>query len=382
METLSEETIKINQSNWREIIAELGEEFCKTTATHDKEASFVFDNYKLLKETAVFSAAIPEELGGGGLTHGEMCEFLFELSKSCSSTALALSMHQHLVAANIWKYKKGQGAEELLRKIAANQLILISTGAGDWLASNGTMEKVEGGYIVNAQKHFASQSVVGNVLVTTSIYDDPEAGRQVLHFPVPMNAEGVSIQDNWYSLGMRGTGSNTVVLKNVFVPDAAIAMKRVQNEFHPFYNVVLTVAMPLILSVYVGIAERAYEIAINQFKKEQEHYSFYLVGEMERELVTAKVIWNDMIEICNNFQFEAVIENGSAILTRKSIVSDACIKTVSKAMEIVGGRGYLQSSEIERLYRDVRAVAFHPLPEKAQQYLLGNYILGNKIIMK
>jgi alkylation response protein AidB-like acyl-CoA dehydrogenase len=103
---------------------------------------------------------------------------------------------------------------------------------------------------------------------------------------------------------------------------------------------------------------------------------------MERELVTAKVIWNDMIEICNNFQFEAVIENGSAILTRKSIVSDACIKTVSKAMEIVGGRGYLQSSEIERLYRDVRAVAFHPLPEKAQQYLLGNYILGNKIIMK
>jgi alkylation response protein AidB-like acyl-CoA dehydrogenase len=382
METLSEESVKINHSNWREVTAELVDEFCKTTSRHDKEASFVFENYKMLKDKGVFSAAIPEELGGGGMSHSEMCEFLFELSKSCSSTALALSMHQHLVAANIWKYKKGQGAEELLRKIAANQLILISTGAGDWLASNGTMEKVEGGYIVNAQKHFASQSVIGNILVTTSVYQDPEAGPQVLHFPVAMNAEGIAIQDNWYSMGMRGTGSNTVVLKNVFVPESAIAMRRVQNEFHPFYNVVISVAMPLIMGVYVGIAERAYEIALSQFKKEQEHYSFYLVGEMERELVTAKIIWNDMIRIANNFQFEALMENGTAMLTRKSILADACIKTVSKAMEIVGGRAYLQNSEIERLYRDVRAVIFHPLPEKAQQFLLGNYLLGNKIIMK
>jgi alkylation response protein AidB-like acyl-CoA dehydrogenase len=382
MEVLSGATTKINKSNWLEIVTELGEEFCQRTELHDKEASFVFDNYTVLKEKGVFSASIPEELGGGGLTHEEMCNFLFKLAKSCSSTALALSMHQHLVAANIWKYKKGQGAEELLKKIAANQLILVSTGAGDWLASNGKMEKVEGGFIVNAQKHFASQSVVGNILVTTAIYQDPEAGNQVLHFPVPLSAQGVSILDNWYSLGMRGTGSNTVVLKDVFIPESAIVMRRAQNEWHPFYNVVLTVAVPLIMGVYVGIAEKAYEIAVEHFKKEQEHYSFYLVGEMEKEMVNAKVMWKDMIGIANNYNFEATLENGTAILTRKTILTEACIKTVSKAMEIAGGRGYLESSELERLYRDVRACAFHPLSEKAQQYVLGNYLLGNKIIMK
>jgi hypothetical protein len=36
------------------------------------------------------------------------------LAQYCGSTALALSMHQHLLAANIWKYKKSQGGEEVL----------------------------------------------------------------------------------------------------------------------------------------------------------------------------------------------------------------------------------------------------------------------------
>jgi acyl-CoA dehydrogenase len=58
-------------------------------------------------------------------------------------------------------------------------------------------------------------------------------------------------------MGMRGTGSHTVVLEDVFVPEASVALRRPCGEYHPVWNVILTVAMPLICAAYVGLAEGA-----------------------------------------------------------------------------------------------------------------------------
>src|SRR3546814_3651368 len=72
----------------------------------------------------------------------------------------------------------------LLEKVAADEAILVSTGANDWLESNGRMERVEGGFKVTATKPFASGAPGGDLLVTSAAYDDPREGAQVLHFPV------------------------------------------------------------------------------------------------------------------------------------------------------------------------------------------------------
>lgn len=368
-----------NGSLAKAIALQLAEEFGKTTSLHDEGHSFVQENYQRLKEEKIFSATIPLELGGEGWSHSDMCFFLKELAKGCSSTALALSMHQHLVAANVWKYKKGQGAEELLKKVSANQLVLVSTGAGDWLSSSGEAIKTEGGYLVSGVKNFASQSPAGNLLVTSVPYNDAENGAQVLHFGVPFTSEGVSIKDNWYAMGMRGTGSCSVKLENVFVPEASVSLRRPQGEFHPFWNAVLTVAIPLITGVYIGIAEKAAEMALEHARKKQEPHTPYLLGEMFNLLTSAQVMWKDMVAIANDLDFMPVNENGNNILVRKTVAANACIKTVQKAAEILGGQSYLQHSGFEKLYRDVAAVNFHPLAEKEQQLFTGNYFLGNKL---
>ena len=59
-------------------------------------------------------------------------------------------------------------------------------------------------------------------MITSAPYDDPERGAEVLVFPVPLNAPGVTVRDDWDTLGMRGTGSHSIELKDVFVPDEAI----------------------------------------------------------------------------------------------------------------------------------------------------------------
>ncbi len=361
-----------NASKWTDLAHDLGAEFAGRAEAHDEGGVFVERNYDTLKQRRVFSAAIPKELGGGGASHREVADMLRIIAQSCGSTALALSMHQHLVAATIWKYRRGQGGEPLLRSIAEKQLVLVSTGAGDWLESNGSMTKTDGGYLVSARKHFASQSSVGSILVTSAPHGD-----EVLHFPVPMNAPGVTILDDWHALGMRGTASNTVQLENVFVPEASIALRRPRGAYHPVWNVVLTVAMPLIMSVYVGIAQRAAAIAIAQARKKSsgKPETASLVGKMNNHLVAAEVQLDDMLRIANDLEFDPLDRNGQDILSRKSNVANAAIATVTKAMEIAGGQGFYRSCGLERLFRDVQGARYHPLPENEQVKFSGEYLL-------
>jgi alkylation response protein AidB-like acyl-CoA dehydrogenase len=157
-----------NTSHWSDVARSLGEEFAGRAEAHDEGDTFVSLNYAALKQHRVFSAAVPKELGGGGATHREVADMLRTMAQYCGSTALALSMHQHLIAATVWKYRRGQGGEPLLKNVAEKQLVLVSTGAGDWLESNGSMTKTDGGYLVSARKHFASQSAVGDILVTSA----------------------------------------------------------------------------------------------------------------------------------------------------------------------------------------------------------------------
>lgn len=365
-------------SKWMDLVHELGKEFEKRAAEHDRDDTFVKENYAALKEHRFFAAMIPEELGGGGVSHADMCGILRVLAQYCGSTALALSMHQHLLAANIWKYKQGQGGADMLKNVADKQPVLVSTGAQDWLESSGKMEKAKDGYLVTATKHFASQSALGEVLVTSAPYHDPELGWQVLHFPVSFKSEGVKVLNNWSALGMRGTGSHSVKLENVFVPESAITVRRPQGKFHPVWNVVLTVAMPLIMSVYLGIAQRASRIAINFAKeKNSKSYTPALVGAMHNELTTAELNLEDMVRITNNFDFKPVDQNGHDILTRKTNTANACIGVVTRAMEIVGGQGFYCSFGLERLFRDVQAAKYHPLQEKEQLQFTGEYLLRN-----
>ena len=362
-----------NASHWIEVAHSLGQKFAGRAEAHDESDGFVSQNYASLKEERVFSAAVPEELGGGGASHREVSDMLRTLARYCGSTALALSMHRHLVAATVWKYRHGQGGDAMLKNVAEKQLVLVSTGAGDWLASNGSASKTDGGYLVSARKHFASQAPVGDMLVTSAPFMD-----EVLHFPVPMNAQGVTVLNDWRALGMRGTGSHTVKLENVFIPDAAIVLRRVRGAYHPVWNVVLTVAMPLIMSVYVGIAQKAAELSIGHTrrKKTAKPQAPSLIGEMNNDLVAAEIQLNDMLRIANNYDFEPIDQNGHDILTRKSNVANASIRVVTKAMEIVGGEGFYRAFGLERLFRDVQAARYHPLPESEQVKFSGESIAG------
>jgi alkylation response protein AidB-like acyl-CoA dehydrogenase len=306
-----------------------------------------------------------------------MCAFLRQLAHYCPSTALALSMHQHLVAAAAYNHRNGRPGKKLLERVAAGEMVLISTGANDWMDSNGSVERADGGFCVTARKPFGSGSPKGDVLVTSAPFEDPKEGWQVLHFAVPFAARGVSLADDWRTLGMRATGSHTIILDKVFVPDDAIVLRRPRGRFHPAWNVILTVAMPLIMSVYTGVAEAAARIGHDRAKKRPGDPTVpYLLGELANNLTTVQLATDDMVRLANDLDFETSMEVTNAILVRKTIVAEHVLATVEKALEAAGGAGFYREAGLERLLRDAHAAQFHPLSAKRQHRFTGRIALG------
>src|SRR3977135_308964 len=239
----------------------------------------------------------PAELCGSGAEYAEICAAIRRIAASCGATALAFSMHSHLVAAAAWRWRhQNAPTEGLLKRVAAQKLVLVSSGVADWLKSAGTAVKTEGGFLINARKIFSSGCPAGDLLMTSAVHDDPDTGPTVLHFAVPLKAEGVPILDTWHVLGMRGSGSHDVELKNVFVPDAAISGRREQGKWHMLFHIISMLAFPLIYSAYLGVAEgaRAKALEIARHKPDDGHLP-YLVGEMENAFAAAVMAVDQLI---------------------------------------------------------------------------------------
>jgi alkylation response protein AidB-like acyl-CoA dehydrogenase len=343
---------------------------------HDAENRFVAENYRLLREQGFFGAPVPAELGGFGATHAELCDALRKMAHACPATALAASMHSHLLAATVFKYLKGQGGDPLLRRVAAEQLVLVSTGAGDWFESNGRLERVAGGYRMTAKKAFCSGSPAGDLLVTSSVFEDPAQGEQVFHLIVPLSSTGVTIGSDWDTLGMRGTGSQTVQLDSVFVPEESITVRRPRAGWHPAWSVALTVAPPIYMAPYLGVAESARDRALELARNTKRPEMPILVGEMENALTAARIAWEHLIQNAAGYDFVPEPERANRALIAKTLMTNALLEVVDKAMEVAGGAAYFRRTGIERFLRDVRGAPNHPLPEKRQQLLTGRLALG------
>lgn len=360
------------------IVRELGPGFAARASIHDAEGTFVAENYELLRQHKLFSAPIPAELGGGGATHREMCEVVREMARYDGSTALAFAMHTHLLATLVWRHRHQltPPSEPVLRKIAAEELVLVSTGGSDWLEGSGTAIKVEDGYRISGRKVFSSGSPGGNLLLTTAVYDDPEQGPVVLHLAVSLKGDGVTILDDWNTMGMRGTGSNSVVLENIFVPEAGISLRRPQGKWHPFFDVISPLVWPLVMSAYVGIAEGARDLAVSASEKKQHDPQVQaLIGEMDTCLAGAQLALERMIEIAAE-DYQPSVQLSNRVYQCKTLAMKHAIQSVEQAMMVMGGASYYRNAGLERAFRDIQGSRFHPFQERQQYLFTGRVALG------
>lgn len=352
-------------------------EFAARAGDHDRDDSFVAENYERLRDAGLIEAAVPSELGGAGCGVGAMADVIRRIAHGCGSTALAFSMHAHQVVIPAWRWRHQPAAapkvEPLLRMVADKRIILLSSGGGDWIGGSGRAEKVEGGWRIHARKAFVSGAPMGTMLMTSAVSDEG-----VLHFGVPMSAPEVQRLDTWHTLGMRGTGSQDVVIDGLFVPDDKIALKRPQGEWHPLFQIIATLAFPLVYAAYVGVAESARDIAVALARgRSGEARQPRLVGEMETEMRAAQLAHRHMIETAQ--QDAPSAESVGEVMLGRQLVESHAIRVVDLAMDIAAGQGFYRAAGLERRFRDVQGARYHPMRREVQRLYAGSLILGDPV---
>ena len=133
--------------------------------------------------------------------------------------------------------------------------------------------------------------------MTGAVLEEDGQEPMVLHFGIPMNRRMCASTGTWRTLGMRGTGSHDVLIEGHVVPEAAVALKRKAGEWHPLFQIIATIAFPLVYAVYLGVAESARDIAVELARKRRaDHNVTQLAGRMETELAGAQLAHRHMVE--------------------------------------------------------------------------------------
>lgn len=362
-----------------EIARDLGATLAKRSQATVDEDVYVAENVALLKQAGLVEAGVPRALGGGGSDIDDLAGMLRVLAYHCGSTGLAFSMHTHQVAVPAWRWQHQSAAraavEPLLKRIAGERIMLLSSGGSDWIGGSGKAEKVDGGYRITARKVFTSGAPTGNLLMTGAVLEEPGQPPMVLHFGIPMSSPHVKVLDTWKALGMRGTGSHDVEIDGHVVPDAAVSVKRKAGEWHPLFHIIATIAFPLVYAAYLGVAESARDIALGLAKRrEPSRHAVELAGRMETELVAARLAHGHMMAAIRVNAPSATTVND--VMIGRQLVARHAIASVEYAMELAGGAGFYRAAGLERRFRDIQAARYHPLQTGPQLEYTGSMALG------
>ncbi|MCB1833330.1 MAG: acyl-CoA dehydrogenase family protein, partial [Geminicoccaceae bacterium] len=259
--------------------------FSERAAAHDRDATFPTGNYRDMHEAGLLAICIPKEHGGLGGDYRTYMMAGAEIGRACGATALTWNMH---VCSCLWTgaladdldmSTEDRAAHEARRAIHYGRIVNdgaifaqpFSEGgaAAAGAAAFGTRaRKVDGGFVINGRKIFASLSGHADyygVLCTLEQEGEDLRRRDTLYMAIPADADGVSVEGPWDPLGMRGTVSRNLVFRDVFVPDEAQLMPpgtyyQAANRW-PHMFMTLTPA-------YMGLAQAAYDFTIAYLRGE------------------------------------------------------------------------------------------------------------------
>ncbi|HQY45214.1 MAG TPA: acyl-CoA dehydrogenase family protein, partial [Paracoccaceae bacterium] len=198
------------------------------------------------------------------------------------------------------------------------------------------------------------------------------------HFGLSMSSPQIKVLDTWDCLGMRGTGSHDIEIDGAFVPNEKVALKRPAGLWHPLFQIIGTIAFPLIYSVYLGVAESAAALALETARrKPADARQRRLAGHMETELAAAGFAREAMVaEAERNEPGEISINR---VMIGRRLVEEHAIRAVELAMELAGGGGFYRGSGLERHFRDIQGARYHPMLPEVQYEYAGALALGQPV---
>ncbi|MCR6647501.1 MAG: acyl-CoA/acyl-ACP dehydrogenase [Cellulomonas sp.] len=360
-------------------------------AGHDRDNTFPHEDLAELVEAGYLRAFVPQRLGGSGLTLEEVAREQVRLAAAAPATALAVNMH--LVVTGMAALLVGRGDDSLefvLRDAGAGEVFAFGNSeAGNDLVMFGSRTRAvptpEGGYRYHGTKIFTSLSPVWTRLATFGLDDSDPSDPRLVHGVV--NRDGTSSKNDWDTLGMRATQSETTVLDGAYAPADRVYRRLPPGpSADPFIFALFAVFEILLGAVYTGIGRRAIELAVaaarrrTSFKHDGRPYA--QDPDIRWRIADAALLQDgaELQVFALARDVDEQIDHGSRwfaqLVGLKVRATESARQVVELALRASGGGAYFSGNELGRLYRDVLAGIFHPSDDESAHATVATSVLG------
>ncbi|MDQ0678373.1 alkylation response protein AidB-like acyl-CoA dehydrogenase [Arthrobacter pascens] len=363
-------------------------------AGYDRNNTFFHEDLEELAAAGYLKLFVPEPDGGRGLGLEAAADVQRRLATAAPATALAVNMH--LVWTGVAYVLAARGDHSLdfvLQEAARGEIFAFGNseaGNDSVLFDSRTVATplVGGGYSFTGTKIFTSLSPAWTRL---GIFGkDPQAREgdgELVHGFITRGTPGYTILDDWNTLGMRASQSNTTVLEAVEVPGDRIFRKLpVGPNADPLIFAIFACFETLLAAVYTGIGERALNLGVDAVKRRTSFKnggrSYALDPDIRWKVAEAAmamdILYPQLSAVTHDV--DALADHGSQwfpkLVGLKVNATETARRVVDLAIRVSGGSTYFQGSELERLYRDVLAGLFHPSDDESAHNTVANAWLG------
>ena len=370
----------------------LAEELATRAAQHDREASFPHSGIDALKRAGYFTAPIPLEHGGLGVTSvHDIIVASSRLARGDASVAIGVNMHLAVLVNIVQRWQAAVEAGDDRRAasfgawmegIVRDGVVMataISEIGQDLTRPQTTATRTETGWRIDGRKAFCTMSPAATVLHTAVTFADDDGVDRYGYAAVPPDAAGVDVHGDWDALGMRASGSHTVTFAGVEIPRSALRGGFVAGDAEAYMDRNLVAGL-FHASASLGIAESAARAATGPLasRGELDARMRTLVAENVIELGACRATLARAATLIDD-SGEDLVALFAQAQAAKTFVNETAARIVERSLALSGGAGYLNGHPLARAYRDVRAGSFmQPLATNRAYDLLGNVALGRE----
>lgn len=347
--------------------------------TIDREQTFPRLSFLKLGEIGLFRSILPIEEGGLGFSLEFFTEAVQLIARNCSSLSVIVSTHVLLVTLTVATYGSRQQKQaylpQLMKGMYIGSFALTEKQAGSDISALQTnfFEEVDG-YRINGEKRFITNAQQADLFVVFA--KDARVPFATSAFLLDRSTKGLVVKEREKTLGIRGSSIALVDFENCRI--AKDQLLGDPNEGEKIALSSLTSGRLGIASQAVGIAERAFDEALNYSSQRKQfgrnissfQHTKFLLAEIKTEITAAKLLLQAAAEKVQNKDREQATASSMA----KYYCGKQAVAIVDSCMQLMGGRGYLQGSTMERLYRDAKITEIYEGTKEVQKMVIANEI--------
>ncbi len=363
----------------RELIGRLVPHTATLTAhakRHDREASFPFASFDILREIGWLSAPIPREYGGEECALADLVAAQTALAKI--DMALAFACGMHLMSIGSERSNRNwpdQLRERIFRSVVedgalCNQVATepdLGSPQGGGRPQTALTPEGPGRWRINGRKSFTTLAPALTWFLTYCALED--GSEMLARVAVHRDSPGLRIEETWDVVGLRSTGSHDIWFENVAISDDEFLVRQDPARAGQRYGDFAWFAL-LVAAASLGVAEAARDYTV-EFARNRRPTgapgvigSLPLVraqiGEIDLRIMSARALLYETASAWDQLDRDAHAQLGPRIAAAKLHAGDLAVEVVDRCMRLVGGVSLHRSQPLERYYRDVRGPLHNP----------------------